>query len=423
MRRNSYLSQFLVASLALAMAGCGGSSSSSNTPKPTGLKKRVLLSNSASSTVNVLDAQKDTFSTKSLGVASPTKMLTAGGTTIVMDSVGSDITIIDNATEAVTFAAPIGDQPFDIAITPDGKNAWAAMRNFGFVQSVDTTTGVAKPVIRIGNARRLAISPKGTKLLVFPDPQAQVPPNTSTFFVVDTATAAVQTITDAAHLDQPFTAVFNGSETQAFILNCAGECGTTHGSPAVPNTASVVFADFTNPATVFSAPIPVSGATVGLMNGSNLYVAGTPNPAPTGPTAACPLSRCGALTVINATSFTAGAPIPITDGTHEKMAFANNRIYVGAQGCTVDPGTAANTVRGCLSIFNTSSSATVFPTESAFRQNFDVTGLQPISGRSIIYIVQGAELDIFDTNADILAPGVTQLDVVGKAFDAVQIDP
>jgi hypothetical protein len=259
------------------------------------------------------------------------------------------------------------------------------------------------------------MSPKGTKLLVFPDPQAQVPPNTSTFFVVDTATAAVQTITDAAHLDQPFTAVFNGSETQAFILNCGAECGGT--------AASVVFADFTNATATFSAPIPVFGATVGLMNGANLYVAGTPNPAPTGPTAACPLSRCGALTVINASALTAGAAIPITDGTHEKMAFANNRIYVGASGCTVDPGTAANTVRGCLSIFNTATPGTKFPAESSFRQNFDVTGLQPISGRSIIYIVQGAELDIFDTNTDALASGVTQLDVVGKAFDAVLIDP
>jgi DNA-binding beta-propeller fold protein YncE len=414
MRRNSYLSHVLIASLALAMAGCG-SSSSNNTPKPTGLKKRVLLSNTAAGTVTVMDAQKDLLSSKVLGVSSPTKMLTAGGTTIAMDSSASQITIIDNPTETVTFPAPIGDQPFDIAISPDGKNAWAAMRNFGFVQSVDTTTGVARGVLRIGNARRLVMSPKGTKLLVFPDPQGQIAPNTSTFFVVDTATSAVTAVTDAAHLDQPFTAVFNTSETQAFILNCGAECGGT--------AASVVFADFTNPTATFSAPIPVPGATVGLINGANLYVAGTPNPAPTGPGPGCPISRCGVLTVINATALTAGAQIPITDGDHEKISFANNRVYVGAIGCTVEPGTAANTVRGCLSIFNTSTSAAVFPTESSFRQNFDVTGLQPISGRNIIYVVQGAELDIFDTTTDTLASGVTQIDIVGKPFDVVQIDP
>ncbi|MBZ5490835.1 MAG: hypothetical protein LAO76_07875 [Acidobacteriia bacterium] len=414
MRRNSYLLHFLVASLALALAGCG-SSTSNNTPKPTGLKKRVLLSNTAAGTVTVLDAQKDVFSSKVLGVTSPTKMLTAGGTTIIMDSVASEITVIDNPTEAVTFAAPIGDQPFDIAISPDGKNAWAAMRNFGFVQSVDTTTGVARPVLRIGNARRLVMSPKGTKLLVFPDPQGQIAPNTHTFFVVDTATSAVQVVTDAVNLDQPVNAVFNGSETQAFILNCGTECGGTN--------ASVTFADFTNPTATFAPVLPISvpGATVGLINGTNLYVAGTPLQTP--PVPGCQFSRCGVLSVINTSALAVGTSIPITDGDHEKIAFANNRVYVGASGCTVEPGTAANTVRGCLSIFNTSSSAAVFPTESAFRQNFDVTGLQPISGRSIIYVVQGAELDIYDTNTDTLAPGVTQLDVVGKAFDVVQIDP
>ncbi|HEY1524656.1 MAG TPA: hypothetical protein VGH51_00335 [Candidatus Angelobacter sp.] len=413
MRLNSYLSQFCIAVLALALAGCG-SSTSSNTPKPSGLKKRAWLSNTSTNTVNLLDAQKDVFSTNSVGASSPTKMVTASGTTVVMDSAGSQITVIDNPTEAVTFVAPIGDQPFDLALSADGKTAWTAQRNFGFVQSVNTTNGVANPVIRIGNARRLALSPKGTKLLVFPDPQTQVAPDTSTFFVVDTASGGVTTITDAVHLDEPFTAVFNGSETQAFVLNCGPECGGT--------AASVVSVDFTNPVPNFSATLAVPGATVGLLNGSNLYVAGTAAPA-TGPGLACPLSRCGALTVINVTAFTAGAPIPITDGDHEKMAFANNRLYVGALGCTVDPGSTTNSVRGCLSIFNTSSPGTKFPEESSFRQNFDVTGLQPISGRSVIYIVQGAELDIFDTNTDALAAGVTQLDVVGKAFDVVLIDP
>jgi len=411
MRRNSHLSQIWVALLALALAGCG-SSTTSNQPKPTGLKKRVLLSNQAASAINLLDAQKDTFTTKNLGASSPTKLVTAGGITAAMDSAGSVITIIDNATEAVSFAAPIGDQPFDIAISPDGKKAWAAMRDFGFVQAVDTSTGVAFQVIRISNARRLVMSPKGTKMLVFPDPQSQVPPNTHTFFVVDTSTGSFQTITDAAHLDQPFTAVFGATDTQAFVLNCGAECGGT--------AASVVSVDFTN-APVFATPVPVAGATVGLMNGSNLYVAGTSPTLPLGLT--CPISRCGELTVINTGALTAGNAVAITDGDHENMAFANSRLYVGSRGCTVQPGTAANTVRGCLSIFNTGSSAVTFPQESSFRQNFDVTGLQPISGRSIIYVIQGGEIDFFDTTTDAVATGITPLDVVGKAFDAVLIDP
>ena len=414
MRRNGYLSQIWVALLALALAGCG-SSTSSNQPKTTGLKKRVLLSNQIAGTVNLMDAQRDTFTSKNLGVSSPTKLVTANGITAAMDSAGSAITIIDNATEAVTVVAPIGDLPFDIAIQPDGKKAWAAMRGFGFVQAVDTSNGTAFQVLRISNARRLVMSPKGSKMLVFPDPQSQVPPNTSTFFVVDTTTGAFQAITDPVHLDQPFTAVFGASDTQAFVLNCGAECGGT--------AASVVSVDFTNPAPVFAPalPIPVAGATVGLMNGSNLYVAGTSPTLPAGLT--CPISQCGELTVINTGALTAGNPVAITDGTHEKMAFVNNRIYVGAHGCTVQPGTAANTVRGCLSIFNTGSSSVTFPQESSFRQNFDVTGLQPITGRNIIYVVQGGELDFFDTTTDAVATGITLIDVVGKAIDAVLIDP
>src|SRR6266853_1155725 len=417
MRPNSYVSVVWVMVLAVAVTGCG-SSTTSNKPKPTGLKKRVLLSNQQSSTVNLLDAQKDTFTTKNLGATAPAKLLTAGGITIVQDFNLNDLTVIDNPTETATFTAILADQAADIAISPDGKTAWVAQRNSGGVQFVTTADGSVGPVpIRIPSPRRLVMSPNGSKLLVFSDPQSQAPPNTHSFFIIDTATKVVQTVTDATFLDQPFTAVFGSSDTQAFILNCGAECGGTAASVASVNfSGAPVFA----PAT---GPVLVSAATVGLLSGSTLYVAGTPSPAPTGPGAACPLSRCGALTIVNTTSLTAGVPIPITDGVHQKMALTNGRLYIGAGACSVDPGTAPNTVRGCLSIFNTNTPGTTFPLESSFRQNFDVTGLQPISNRSIIYVVQGGELDIFDTTKDAVATGITPLDIVGRAIDVVQIDP
>jgi hypothetical protein len=412
MRRNSHFSQLWIVVLALLVAGCGGSSSSSTSTAPlTGLKKRVLVSNVQISTIDFVDAQKDILNSKTLAGTSVTKMITAGGTTIGMDSVGSQITIIDNPTEAVTFNAAIGDQPFDIAISPDGKTAWAAMPNFGFVQSVDTTTGIAAPVIRIGNARRLVMSPNGTKLLIFLDPQANIAPK-NTFLVLDTATNTLTAITNVA-MDQPLTAVFGSSDTQAFVLNCGPECGGI--------TASVVSVDFTTASSpVFSANVLVPGATVGALNGTTLFVAGTPLTAVTG----CPLTRCGTLTAINTSALTVGAPVPITDGQHQNIAITSTgKVYVGAAGCSVATGSGVNTTRGCLSIFNTTSLATTFPEESSFRQNFSVTSLQPISGRNVIYIVQGGELDIFDTNTDALETGITQIDIVGNAVAAILIDP
>ena len=99
------------------------------------------------------------------------------------------------------------------------------------------------------------------------------------------------------------------------------------------------------------------------------------------------------------------------------------RVYIGAGGCSVEPGTAPTTIRGCLTIFNTTSSTTIFPAESSFRQNFSVTGLLPITGRNAIYVVQGGALDIFDTSTDTLETGITAIDIIGNAQDAVLLDP
>jgi hypothetical protein len=415
MRANSYVSVACALLLALLAAGCG-SSSSSNQPKPTGLKKRALLTNEQSNSVNLLDAQKDTFTSKNFGATSPSRIITAGGQTVVMDSVQGSITIIDNTKESVTGTSILQDVPSDVAITTDGKTAFVAERNLGGVQFVSTADGAVSPnTIRIPAPLRLVMSPNGSKLLVFSDPQASN--SSQSFFVIDVATQTVQTITNTTYLDQPINAVFGSSDTQAFILNCGPECGGTTASVASVNfSAAPTFAPATGPVAV------PGGATVGLLNGSSLFVAGSATPT-AGPGAACPLSRCGALTIVNTGSLTASTPIAITDGLHQKMALANGRLYIGAGSCTVDPGSAANTVRGCLSIFNTGTPGVKFPLESSFRQNFDVTGLQPISNRNVIYIVQGGELDIFDTTTDALATGITQLDIVGKAFDVVQIDP
>jgi hypothetical protein len=38
-------------------------------------------------------------------------------------------------------------------------------------------------------------------------------------------------------------------------------------------------------------------------------------------------------------------------------------------------------------------------------------------------VVQGGELDIFDTGLDAPSPSITQIDIVGRAIDAIQIDP
>jgi hypothetical protein len=286
------------------------------------------------------------------------------------------------------------------------------------LDAINTTTN-AGTALTIPTVSRVVISPNGTKLLVFvDDPQALTGFLPNTFFAIDTASNTMTPLvipgscTAVAPFvcSQSFSAVFNGSETKAFILNCGAECGGS--------AASVVSLDFSGATPVFGTPIPVCGATVGLLSGSNLFVAGTAPVATATPVCAAG----GSLQTINTGNSTASAQINITNGLHTKMTMAsNNRLYIGASACTPVNDASTGLIRGCLTIFNTSSSGLVFPEFNSLRTSFDVTGLQPISNRTVIYVVEGGELDIYDTNTDALT--ATQIDIVGHAIDVVQIDP
>ena len=415
MRPRKFILCAAAALLTLALAGCGGSSAPKPNPNPTsGLAKRVLLSNTKGGAVTngvqtagpgdvmILDASKDQLSNFTISIPGASKLFTAGGFTAVIDSTQNVFAVLDNTKEQAVQASATGDRVVDVQVSKDGKTAYGAIRNTGTINAINTSDGTTN-TISLPSVSRLVLSPNGTKLLAFvDDPNLLSAPNTGGFFVIDTATRAVTGIA-GPKLDQPFTGVFNNSETQAFILNCGAECGGT--------AASVVSVDFSGATPVFGTPIPVSAATVGLLSGSNLFVAGTPSG-----------SASGTLQTINTGSLTASAPVTITDGHHLKMVLvSNNRLYVGAVACTTMTDVSTGLIRGCLAIVNTGSSAVVFPEFPTIRSAFDVTGIQPISNRNVVYVCEGGELDIYDTTTDKLTS--TQLDILGQAIDVVQIDP
>jgi hypothetical protein len=97
---------------------------------------------------------------------------------------------------------------------------------------------------------------------------------------------------------------------------------------------------------------------------------------------------------------------------------ANNQLFIGARTCTninVAGGGSAGEVRGCLSIFDTGKATVVIPPKIG-----DVTGIQPINRRSVVYVVLNGNLSIFDTTTDKLQ--TTQVDIIGQAVDVKQID-
>lgn len=202
--------------------------------------------------------------------------------------------------------------------------------------------------------------------------------------------------------DHPVWGIFSSDDKTAYVLNCGPQCGGA--------AASVSVVDVLNQ--TVTANIPVSAATKGLISGNTLYVAGTPpsNPCGTGTAA----TTCGTLTTIDLGSLTVTGTATITDGYHDRMQIANGQIFVGARSCT-NIDISGGEVRGCLSIFNPGNGKVVIPPD-----NGDVTGIQPITNRTVVYVCEGGNLRIYDTTTDALQP--TQIDIIGQAIDVALAD-
>jgi hypothetical protein len=278
----------------------------------------------------------------------------------------------------------------------------------GAIAVMNLTTISLTTTIPVPAARYVVQSNKGTRLLAFGE---------GSNVVTVIAPTSVGTVDDprtpVCCFDHPAWAIFSSDDSTAYILECGPECGGT--------TAAVSVLDLTaNPVSV-TAKLPLAGAgsTIGLLNGSTLYVAGTP------PGTACPsgtaATTCGTLDVVDLGSMTVtnATPIPITDGYHHRMEISNNgQLFIGATTCSNINN--AGEVRGCLSIFNTSNSTVVIPPD-----NGDVTGLQPITNRNVVYLCEGGYFRIYDTTIDKLQvppAGQSSIVIVGDAVEVKLVD-
>src|SRR5439155_12669539 len=216
------------------------------------------------------------------------------------------------------------------------------------------------------------------------------------------APSAVGTSTDprtdiqSPLFDHPVWAAFSDDESTAYVLNCGPECGGT--------TASVTLLDMNS--NLVGPSIPVDAGTYGLLSGNTLYVAGTKPGANTcaGSTTPTLATTCGEISVVDLVSSTVTATATITDGYHNHMEMgANNQLFIGARTCTninvASNGGTSGEVRGCLSIFDTAKATVVIPPKIG-----DVTGIQPINRRSVVYVALNGNMSIFDTTTDKLQP-------------------
>ncbi|MGH7461195.1 MAG: YncE family protein [Longimicrobiales bacterium] len=385
--------------LAAALVACSGGTPPSEDPTTSQLTNRVLVTNSFASRVNIVDGDTDRVSQFGIGGGSaPTIMAVSSDKrrTLIFASANNGVTVIDNATEGALGQVALPGLADSLVAGNDGTRGYAAVRNAGVVVVIDITNG-STTSIPVPTVRRLVLNPAGTRLLAFSDDSDSVT-------VIDTSNNAPIVVPG---FDRPINAVFSSDNSIAYVMNCGPQCGSNS------NTASVQeLLMTTNPPTP-GASVDVSAATVGLLNGGNLYVAGTVPGALCEPGTAA--SFCGKLRVLTTSPLAVTASdVDISDGFHHVMALgSNNKLFIGARACT-NVNTPSE-MRGCLSIFNTSGSTAIVS-----GPNGEISALQPIEGRNVVYVVEGDELMIYDTTTD--APQANQINFVGRVVDAKSID-
>jgi hypothetical protein len=349
-------------------------------------KKHMMVFSSSDDSIVVVNALSETQASNATG-SFATSILTLPGLTESM-LIGTDNV---TAYAAVPTAPVTSGNPTPGAI---------AVMNLATISLTAT--------IPVPAARYVVESHKGTRLLAFGEGS-----NVVTVIAPSSIGTADDPRTPVCCFDHPAWAIFSSDDSKAYILECGPECGGT--------TAGISVLDLTtNPVSVTATlPLAGAGATIGLLSGSTVYVAGTP------PGTACPsgtaATTCGTLDIVDLGSMTvtSAMPIAITDGYHHRMEISNNgQLFIGATTCSNINN--ASEVRGCLSIFNTSHSTVVIPPD-----NGDVTGIQPITNRNVVYLCEGGYFRIYDTTTDKLQvppAGQSPIVVVGDAVDVKLVD-
>jgi hypothetical protein len=432
----------------LMWLSCGGSSSGSSGTKTSGIAFRAFITNSVSSGsvaagVYIVNAQTDVRpiispiaagNTPGMMVLTPnhaeTLVFSGNGTA----SSDNQFTIINNAGEAASAHVILPGMTQSFVVSPDSSTAYVAVptapvtgQSPGVIDVISLNSGtvtaqISCPTVNSASLacawpapvpqglnqpyQFLSIGNTGNRLLAFSQGSDSVA-NTVAVVTPSNVATANPLVTfvagnGATSFDHPIWAFFNSDDTTAYVLNCGAECGGKQ--------ASVQPLDMTTTPPTPGTPVPVPAATVALVNNSTLYLAGTPVPNPnpqpcTGQTTQA--TSCGLLTIFDLNTMSHSAPIVITDGYHTNLSLGSNgQLFIGARTCTeviapVPPPAGAE-VRGCLSIYNTATGAVVIPPE-----NGDVTGIQPIATRDVVYViqgqsVQGGSLYLYDTTTDAL---------------------
>jgi len=438
--KKTFAAMVLLIAASVTIVACGGNKSSSNKHQVSNLKFRAFVSNSLfpngvsnSPVINIVDATQDILSPATISLASTVSQ--AGlmavspdlSVTLVFSPVGNTIAVIDNAAESVGASTDGGGAISTFGLPGLTESMFVAKNNVTVYAAVPTApvigqspgavvvmslqTGAITATIPVASAHFIVPSPDGNNVLVFSDNSDAITVISTVLIGTSQDPRTVVAGTPQNHFDRPVWAIFNGNTT-AYIFNCGKQCGGT----------AAGISTFTIGDSAPGSTTPVSAATYGLLNGTTLYVAGTPPHLACGSGTAAP--TCGTLNILNTDSMevTNPKPIVITDGYHDRMDMGlYGQLFIGSHSCS-NVNISGGEVRGCLSIFNTTNSKVVIPPQIG-----DATGIQAIPGRNVVYVCEGGVFQIFDTTTDKLLVQTIKVgfssSIVGYSTDVKLVDP
>jgi hypothetical protein len=472
----------------LVLLSCGNTAPAS--AKTSGIKYRAFLTNTVSAGtesagVFIVNAQDDVRanaapiaagSTPTMMVLTPnhaqTLVFSGNGTA----SSDNTFNMINNAAESNASHLTLPGMTQSFVVSPDSSTAYVAVptapvvgQSPGVIEVVALSSGAISATISCppGNPSPavcissdptlqginpaftyLSIGNTGSRLLAFNQGSGQnfdSLPNVIEVITPSSVQTGNPVVTLVPGFDHPIWAYFNSDDTTAYVLNCGPECGGVQ--------ASIQTLDLTT--NTPGVPVPVPAATVALVTNSTMYLAGTPytNGVPSQPCSGqtTQATTCGILTIFDLNTLSVVqppvpppycatgqvCPITITDGYHTNIALgAYGQLYIGSRTCTeivppLPPPTGAET-RGCLTIYNTLTT-----TEGSVPaggivvppQNGDVTGIQPIASRNVVYVIQGGALGIYDDRLDVFEYNPNDEDnpgritgLVGNFYDVLTVD-
>ncbi len=364
----------------------------------------------------VIDATKDLRSGSFVNTNNAAGRIVEAANKSISVVIGTDdntLSIVNNTSETSTGRIVLPNRSESVALAPNGSFAYAAVPNAtvlgqapGAIEVVSVGGSAITNTLSVPGAHYVFSSNSGNRLLVFSD-------NSDTATIINTGDIGTATspFSSIAGFDTPVWATFSADDSTAYVLNCGPECGG--------RAASLQRLDMTTN-TLAGTPIPLDAATVGLLSGNTLYVAGTPKTAPANSCAGANTAAtiCGRLDVVDLSAARVTASYVIVDGYHDRLDISDNgQLFIGARNCT---GVNANgEVRGCLAIFNSIARTVIVPPESG-----DATGVATIRGRNVAYVVQGGLLRIYDTTTDKPSTELNaeQLVLTGQMIDVKLID-